>query len=121
MDNSLVDVSKLSETFALEVVENLKKENNILKSKLRQLEGVLMSQSSTLTLRLSPEEQICIRQIAILHERSEQKELNKEEVLKLDLLVKNLKIIRQEANMIIESNKSSKLTEAELLALVTQE
>lgn len=121
MDDSVVNVTQLSGQFTLEVLENLKKENELLKAKLRHLEGVLLSQKDSLVLRITPEEQICIKQIEILNNRSMERELNLEEVKKLDLYIKNLKLIRQEANMIVESTKSNKLSEAELLALVSSQ
>lgn len=78
------DVVELKADFNAQLIVDLKKENERLKQQIVEL---------SIAKQISEEELICIRQISILHDRSQQRELSLEEIKKLDLLVKNLKLI----------------------------
>lgn len=104
---------------SIEFIDKLKDENRILKQKVQQLEKMLMSTGESLTLKVSPEEQICIKQIDSLNRISNDRDLTLEEVKKLDFLVKNLKLIRKEANSIVEMSAKD-VTPDELLALLQE-
>lgn len=104
------------------VIQQYEKEYKALKEKTRQLEQILLSKSSNLIMQISPEEDICIRQIDKLQQKSSERELNLEEVKRLDLLVKNLKLIREESTIVINNkNNGDAITEAELVAIARSE
>ena len=87
-------------------IAELEAENNSLKLQL-QLK---------LTPYISSEEMICIEQISMLKEASANRQLSLDEIKRLDLLIKNVRIVRGENKPIDVESTSS--TEAELLALV---
>ena len=87
-------------------IAELESENNSLKLQL-QLK---------LTPYISSEEMICIEQISLLKEASANRQLSLDEIKRLDLLIKNVRIVRGENKPIDVESTSS--TEAELLALV---
>lgn len=102
------------------LIESLQKENAILKQKNAQLEHLLVQRTPTLVQELSPEEVICIQQIDKLHTASQTRELSLEEVKRLDLLVKNLKLIREESTIVVNNNRDS-LKEHELVAIINSD
>lgn len=102
---------------SIEFIDKLKDENRNLKQKVQQLEQMLMSTRESLALNVSPEEQICVKQIDSLNRISNDRDLTLEEVKKLDFLVKNLKLIRKEANNIVEMTAKD-VTPDELLAIL---
>jgi len=104
---------------SIEFIDKLKEENRVLRQKVQQLEQMLMSTGESLTLKVSPEEQICVKQIDSLNRISNDRDLTLEEVKKLDFLVKNLKLIRKEANSIVEMSAKD-VTPDELLALLEE-
>ena len=77
------------------LIEQLVLENKRLQERAAHLEQV-MKQVSTLdngvVSKISPEEMICIEQINIFHNRSAERELTLDEVKRLDLLIKNLRL-----------------------------
>ena len=87
----------------VEEIDKLKAENQQLKVKIQQLESMLMSTSEALHLKVTPEEQICVKQIDSLNRISNERDLTLEEVKKLDFLVKNLKMY------ILDMNRTNKL------------
>lgn len=97
-------------------IEHLKKENDKLVEKITHLESVLSTvvQKST---RLAPEEVICIEQIEILKRASMVRELSLDEVKRLDLLVKNLRLIREQSTQVIDTKDYTKVEEHDLLAI----
>jgi hypothetical protein len=99
-----------------EVIVRLMKENELLVDKLKQMETVLIK-SNKFAMPLSTEEQICIEQVDILKQRSSQRELNLEEVKRLDLLVKNMRLIREQSTQILETQAES-TSDSELLAII---
>lgn len=99
------------------LLEKLNNEIQNLKTKNAHLEKLLV-QSSNLVSPLPPEEIICIQQISYLEEQSMKRQLTLEEVKRLDLLVKNLKLIREESTVVI-NKPSDQLKEADLVAIAT--
>lgn len=104
---------------SIEFIDKLKSENIVLRQKVQQLEEMLMSSRESLSLNVSPEEQICVKQIDSLNRISNDRDLTLEEIKKLDFLVKNLKLIRKEANSIVEMTAKD-VTPDELLALLDE-
>ena len=82
--------------------EKLLEENKLLRSQLGEVE----SQSSFLTDSLiTNEERICLVQIEKLREDSEKRKLSLEEIKMLDLLNKNLRLIRGESTSNLSRGK----------------
>lgn len=104
---------------SIEFIDKIKEENRVLKQKIQQLEEMLMSTREGLSLNVSPEEQICVKQIDSLNRISNDRDLTLEEVKKLDFLVKNLKLIRKEANSIVEMSAKD-VSPDELLAILNE-
>jgi hypothetical protein len=98
------------------LIEQLQTENNQLKEKLSHLETV-MRNSKLAAQRLSPEEIICMEQIEILKSKSVNRELSLDEVKRLDLLVKNLRLIREQSTQVINTGDYSTVGEDELVAI----
>jgi hypothetical protein len=90
----------------------------ILSEKNKHLEQLLLNNREGLVFELTPEESICVQQIGRLEESSIQRPLTLEEVKKLDLLVKNLKLIREESTIILNNREQSKLEEKDLVAII---
>lgn len=90
----------------------LKQENEMLKKRLK---------GNSLLSNLSQEETICIEQIDILKRRSSEKELTLEEIKRLDLLVKNLKLIREESTVVVSSPKIDEIEIDDLLQIARDE
>lgn len=103
--------SKLATEMLLEQVSKLEDENNTLKLRIKELEERLSKKSGI----ISPEELICIEQIN--HIKSKNRELTLDEVKRLDLLVKNLRLIRDESTENITSNSGNDFTEEQLNAI----
>lgn len=115
------DISKefMDNLPSIEFIDKLKAENAMLRQKVQQLEQALTYSGESLMLKTSPEEQICIKQIDSLNRISMERDLNLEEIKKFDFLVKNLKLIRKEANSIVEMNAKD-VTPEELLSLISE-
>lgn len=75
---------------ALEEINKLKTENSHLKNLLQSTVPIIGSASQP----ISNEELICIKQIELLSKFAQTRELSLDEVKKLDLLNKNLRLIR---------------------------
>lgn len=88
------EVKDLAIEFKAELLTTLERENSDLKKQVEQLKNQLTQQ--VLGNQITPEELVCIEQIRILQNRSAQRELSLEEVKKLDLLVKNIRLIREQ-------------------------
>lgn len=99
-------------------IEQLCKQIEVLKEKNTHLENVLKQVVRPgLVADVSQEELICIEQIDIIKNRSSQRELTTDEVKKLDLLIKNLKLLRQESTVIMSKSSYRALPEDELLSI----
>lgn len=103
----------------MQVIGAYAKELEVLRLKNRQLETMLSSKIDMAT-EISSEEIICIQQIEMLESSSAQRQLTLDEVKRLDLLVKNLKLIREQSTIVVNSNPAEKLAEADLVALATR-
>lgn len=100
------------------VIETYQQQLKTLHNKNHQLENLLMTKfTEPLITHLTPEEKICIEQINRLEEVSSQRALILDEVKRLDLLVKNLKLIREESTIIV-NQKPDSLKEADLVAII---
>ncbi len=98
------------------LIENLLNEIKSLKEKASHLENLMKSNFKP-TQALSDEEVICIEQIGILKQKSSGRILTLEETKQLDLLVRSLKLIREESTIIINHSDPSGMKESELVAI----
>jgi hypothetical protein len=96
-----------------ELIAKLVQEKDFLLEKIAKLE----KSSSVVTLGISAEEHICIEQLNILKQRSDTRELNLEEVKRLDLLIKNLRLIREQSTNIVNTVAENE-SDSYLLAIV---
>lgn len=71
-------------------------------------------------IEITPEETIITEQIEFLRQASYQRVLTIEEVKKLDLLVKNLKLIKSEPTTIIGEKPKGNVTEAQLVEIASK-
>lgn len=103
------------------LIEKLLLENKKLQDKTEHLEQVLASLTKLegSVQRITPEEIICIEQINLLHKRSTGRELSLEEVKRLDLLIKNLRLIREQSTQVIEATSYREVKEEDLVRLAT--
>lgn len=99
-------------------IESLKKENDSLQEKIAHLESLLIN-SKQRAMPLSDEEIICIEQINVIKTKSSLRELSLDEVKRLDLLIKNLRLIRQQSTQVIESVDYNSLKEDDLVRAIT--
>lgn len=97
-----------------DIIESYQSKIKDLQQKCTHLENLLMNQYAK---PLSSEEVICLQQIEKLSEVSAARQLTLEEVKRLDLLVKNLKLIREESTIIVNNKRSDSLKEADLVAI----
>lgn len=95
----------------LKIIEKLQDENESLKSKLATLQS---NNLPTFGGRVSSEELICVEQIEMLRAKSIGRELTLEEVKKLDLLNKNLRLAREQATQVIDTLEYSNISEEDL-------
>lgn len=108
-------------TAQMQQLEAYNREIAILKQKNAQLEHLLKQKTPGLVQPLTPEEIICIEQIDRLRNASQTRELGLEEVKRLDLLVKNLKLIREGNTIVVTNNNQDKISEAELVAIIKRD
>ena len=94
-----------------EIIDRLIQENELLKNKLAEMNNLMKMPS--------PEEIICIQQIEILKQASTKRELSLDEVKRLDLLVKNLRLVKEQSTENVSSPKYRDVTEAELVAIAS--
>jgi hypothetical protein len=100
-----------------DIILKLQKELAFVKEKLNDAEKFLKaSKLSTIT----PEEMICIEQIDYIKKSSFGRELTLDEVKRLDLLVKNLRLIREQSTQVINAAAYEHIREDELLAIATK-
>lgn len=102
------DIKSLALTMEKDVIARLEAENKQLRQTISAI------QKSRL---ISDEEQVCVTQINILKEKSDERELNLDEVKRLDLLVKNLKLIRENSAIEAKSVPVNDAEEADLVRL----
>lgn len=110
----------MSEKLKGEIMSTLEAENLKLKKENEQLRNELVMAKSVTGKFPSTEELICIEQIAILRNRSVQRELSLEEVKKLDLLVKNLRLLQEQSTENVNTNNVRDVSEALLVAVASE-
>jgi len=103
------------------LIEDLLLRNKALEDKLQSAESILkgLQKPSGLVNIMSEEELICVEQIQILKGKSAQRELSLDEVKRLDILIKNLRLIRDKSTEAIDVTDYSDMKEADLVALIT--
>lgn len=100
-----------------ELLENFMQENVNLKQQLSHANEIIKSMGAPLILGTENEEElICIQQIKILRERSNTRELDINDVKKLDLLIKNIRLIRSQPTDNINASYKD-VSEEDLLAI----
>jgi hypothetical protein len=109
--SNLVDIKELSKDA---IISELTKEVKRLSDRLAKHEVV-----PVIKMHLTPEELICIEQINILKSKSSDRELSLDECKRLDLLIKNLRLIRNESIETIDATNHSSIDEAALVAIAT--
>lgn len=103
------------------VIEQYQKQIDLLKIKNNNLENIILKKyQSNLITELPVEEKICIEQINRLEKVSTDRQLTLEEVKRLDLLVKNLKLIREESTIVVNNKMPDNYKEADLVAIAAQ-
>lgn len=103
-----------------QMIDAYQKQIDLLRRKNEQLEKLLMSKMDNVAMPLTAEEIICIEQIDRIRHKSIKQELTLEEVKRLDLLVKNLKLIREESTVVINSKSSHEAIPEEDLVAIAQ-
>ena len=105
------------------LIEKLLIENNKLKASLTHLETTVkqVGGDKVIATDMSAEELICIEQINILRTRSSQRELNLDEIKRLDILIKNLRLIREKSTEVIDTKRYRDVSEVDLVAIATRE
>jgi len=93
-------------------IYQLKQENILLKQKVEQLESFISIQSI-----ITNEELICTEQIAALRTRSANRELSLDEVKRLDILIKNLRLIKNQSTDATDQKDYRNVKEADLVAI----
>lgn len=103
------------------LLEKVLFENRALKEKNEQLETILnqLADKKNVVMNISAEELICIEQIQILRSKSANRELDLDEVKRLDILIKNLRLIRDQSTQAIDTVGYRDVSEAELVAIAT--
>lgn len=125
--SSLIDLNELKQAYMeasklkevkdiaatqLKIIEKLQAENTMLKEKLSNAQS--LPTIPNFGGRVSSEEMICIEQIEILKNKSVGRELTLEEVKKLDLLNKNLRLAREQATQVIDTMDYQSMSTEEL-------
>lgn len=102
-----------------ELLEKFMRECQELKKQLEHANDVIKNLGNPLTLNKdNSEELICIEQIQILKDRSKTRELDINDVKKLDILIKNLRLIRSQPTDNI-SVPYKDLSDSELIAIAS--
>jgi hypothetical protein len=68
--------------------------------------------------KIDDEEVICVQQIKLLKEKSDEEELSIEDVKKLDILHRNLKIARGENTRVNQKSKTNNASTKDLISIV---
>ena len=97
------------------LIQKLQEENASLKERLSN------QAPSLLGGKVSTEEMICIEQLEMLRSKSIGRELTLEEVKKLDLLNKNLRLAREQATSVIDTIEYQSMSAEELEQIAAQE
>lgn len=133
MDNKIItlagefkEVAELREycNHQYTLIAKILQENSSLKEEISHLKTLVVGvvpvfqESFVEPMSLEDEEMICIMQIQRLKDISQKRELTLDEVKKLDLLHKNLKLSRGENTVVVGKNKKDKnFTDAQLVKI----
>jgi len=103
-------------------ITKLQEENNLLKQKLGHLERMLveLEQRKVSFNNMQDEELICIEQIQVLKQKSSSRELSLDEAKRLDLFIKNLRLIREQSTEVINSTDYRDLGEEALVRIASR-
>lgn len=96
------------------VIFKLQQENDLLKEKMAHLESMLIAQ----TTKITPEEMICVEQIDVIKQKSSQRELSLDEVKRLDILIKNLRLIKDQSTQAVDHKDYRNVKELDLVAII---
>lgn len=111
------------EAFAVkqqEIIELQQFEIKTLKEKNQHLEQLLTSLSKGESVKeVSQEEMICIEQIFLLKRKSSERELTLDEAKRLDLFIKNLKVIRGDSIKNADIISVERMDENDLIKIAT--
>jgi hypothetical protein len=102
------DIKALAKQSKTQILED---ENKALRERVMELE------SSLLHSAIRPEELICIEQIELLKQKSTGRELTLDEVRRLDILIKNLRLIQGQSTEATEHKDYRNVKEADLVAI----
>lgn len=94
------------------VIFKLQKEIEFLREKLSHLETTLVKQSV-----ITPEEMICVEQIALIKRTSTGRELSLDEVKRLDILIKNLRLIKDQSTQAVDHKDYRNVKELDLVEI----
>lgn len=104
-------------SFKDSTIFQLEKENTQLKNRIQQMESFLVMQEKAIT----NEEIICTEQISLIKSTSTNRELSLDEVKRLDILIKNLRLIKNQSTDAIEEKDYRNVKEAQLVAIARRE
>lgn len=100
-----------------EVIMKLLQQREELEDKVKHLESMLVNVPNLQASKLSSEEIICMEQIHLLKSKSDNRELSLDEIKRLDLLVKNLRLIREQSTQVINTTDYSEVKESDLVSI----
>lgn len=118
VNEMIEDVNQHYVSAQYQLINSLQKENDILKEKVAYLEQTLQNRIIPAAIPITEEELICIEQIGILKTTSDKRELSLDEVKRLDLLIKNLRLIREPSNKEASFTDYTNMKEADLVAVL---
>jgi hypothetical protein len=110
--------SLVAEEMSLEALKQQMLTLRVINNRLAAENIALKEQLGNKFLMPSSEELICIEQIDLLKRASELRELSLDEVKRLDLLIKNAKILKESRNKEKEIDIDS-ISEEDLVAIAT--
>lgn len=139
MTDKIVSINTLAENFASEkdlqsycdqqyiLIQELRNENKKLTEEVEHLKFIIASNTEilpsneTVQIVVSKEQALLEEQITIIQQRSFGKELTLEDTKKLDLLIKNLKIVKEDSPKTFDiKSKKFKATTDKLLEVASQ-
>lgn len=102
-----------------ELLEKYMQQVKNLEEKLAHSDLIIQQMGKNLAVMPTDEEIVCLEQIKYLKDRSEQRELDVNDIKKFDLLVKNLRLIRSQATEVFDTSAKD-LTAEELIGIATE-
>lgn len=122
-----VDLKKFAESQHL-TITTLQHKLSLLEEenkKLKQLvvdtnKDLFIGENKAIKIEITPEESIIVEQIDHLRSMSSNRALTLEEVKRLDLLIKNLNLIKHQATTIISEPKKLNVSDAKLVEIAAR-